>query len=104
MAENGKVIVTGCMGAEPDQIRDRFPNLLAITGPQAYESVVAAVHRASPPVHDAFSTWCRRKALSSRRATTPISRFGGLQQPLLVLHHPKAARRPGQSSGGRRSA
>jgi ribosomal protein S12 methylthiotransferase len=54
MAENGKVIVTGCMGAEPDQIRDRFPNLLAITGPQQYESVVAAVHRAAPPAHDPF--------------------------------------------------
>ncbi|MFL5211832.1 MAG: 30S ribosomal protein S12 methylthiotransferase RimO [Microvirga sp.] len=54
MAENGKVIVTGCMGAEPEQIRDRFPNVLAITGPQAYESVVAAVHRAAPPAHDPF--------------------------------------------------
>jgi ribosomal protein S12 methylthiotransferase len=54
MSENGKVIVTGCMGAEPEQIRDRFPNLLAITGPQAYESVVAAVHKAVPPVHDPF--------------------------------------------------
>jgi ribosomal protein S12 methylthiotransferase len=54
MAENGKVIVTGCMGAEPEQIRDRFPDLLAITGPQAYESVVAAVHKASPPAHDPF--------------------------------------------------
>src|SRR4051812_13448781 len=54
MAENGKVIVTGCMGAEPEQIRDRFPDLLAITGPQAYESVVAAVHRAAPPAHDPF--------------------------------------------------
>ncbi|KPF71847.1 ribosomal protein S12 methylthiotransferase RimO [Bosea sp. AAP35] len=54
MAENGKVIVTGCMGAEPEQIRDRFPNLLAITGPQAYESVVSAVHAAVPPRHDPF--------------------------------------------------
>ncbi|OYW97037.1 MAG: ribosomal protein S12 methylthiotransferase, partial [Bosea sp. 32-68-6] len=54
MAENGKVIVTGCMGAEPEQIRDRFPNLLAITGPQAYESVVSAVHQALPPRHDPF--------------------------------------------------
>ena len=54
MAENGKVIVTGCMGAEPDQIRDRFPNVLAITGPQAYESVVSAVHQAVPPAHDPF--------------------------------------------------
>jgi ribosomal protein S12 methylthiotransferase len=54
MAENGRVIVTGCIGAEPDQIRDRFPDVLAITGPQAYESVVAAVHRAAPPAHDPF--------------------------------------------------
>ncbi|MFL5079788.1 MAG: radical SAM protein, partial [Microvirga sp.] len=54
MAENGKVIVTGCMGAEPDEIRERFPDVLAITGPQAYESVVAAVHRAVPPAHDPF--------------------------------------------------
>ncbi|MFL5124017.1 MAG: 30S ribosomal protein S12 methylthiotransferase RimO [Microvirga sp.] len=54
MAENGKVIVTGGMGAEPDEIRERFPDVLAITGPQAYESVVAAVHRAVPPAHDPF--------------------------------------------------
>ncbi|MEE1658383.1 30S ribosomal protein S12 methylthiotransferase RimO [Microvirga sp. CF3062] len=54
MAENGKVIVTGCMGAEPEQIRDRFPNVLAITGPQAYESVVSAVHQVVPPAHDPF--------------------------------------------------
>src|SRR5215213_584107 len=54
MAENGKVIVTGCMGAEPEQIRDRFPNVLAITGPQQYETVVSAVHEAAPPAHDPF--------------------------------------------------
>jgi ribosomal protein S12 methylthiotransferase len=54
MAENGRVIVTGCMGAEPGAIAERFPNLLAITGPQAYESVVAAVHQAVPPAHDPF--------------------------------------------------
>ena len=54
LRENGKVIVTGCMGAEPDQIREAYPGLLAITGPQAYESVVAAVHSAVPPAHDPF--------------------------------------------------
>jgi ribosomal protein S12 methylthiotransferase len=54
LRENGKVIVTGCMGAEPDQIRATYPGLLAITGPQAYESVVAAVHAAVPPAHDPF--------------------------------------------------
>jgi ribosomal protein S12 methylthiotransferase len=52
LAENGKVIVTGCMGAQPQSISERFPDVLLITGPQAYESVVAAVHRAVPPAHD----------------------------------------------------
>jgi ribosomal protein S12 methylthiotransferase len=54
LAENGKVIVTGCMGAEPEKISERFPNVLAITGPQQYETVLEAVHRAVPPQHDPF--------------------------------------------------
>ncbi|MFZ9581502.1 MAG: 30S ribosomal protein S12 methylthiotransferase RimO [Crocinitomicaceae bacterium] len=54
LRENGKVIVTGCMGAQPEEIRASFPNVLAITGPQAYESVMAAVHDAVPPAHDPF--------------------------------------------------
>ena len=54
MAENGKVVVTGCMGAEPEKITERFPNVFAVTGPQQYETVVEAVHRASPPQHDPF--------------------------------------------------
>jgi ribosomal protein S12 methylthiotransferase len=54
MAENGRVIVTGCMGAEPDAIRDAFPNVSAITGPQAYESVVSAVRAVAPAPHDPF--------------------------------------------------
>jgi ribosomal protein S12 methylthiotransferase len=54
MNENGKVIVTGCMGAEPDAITAQHDNLLAITGPQAYESVMEAVHKAVPPAHDPF--------------------------------------------------
>jgi ribosomal protein S12 methylthiotransferase len=52
--ENGKVIVTGCMGAEPEKILERYPQVLAVTGPQQYESVLDAVHRASPPQHDPF--------------------------------------------------
>nr|WP_295467345.1 30S ribosomal protein S12 methylthiotransferase RimO [Mesorhizobium sp.] len=52
MSENGKVIVTGCMGATPDLIREKHPNVLAITGPQAYESVMAAVHEAVPAAHE----------------------------------------------------
>ncbi len=54
MAQNGRVIVTGCMGAEPEAIRDAFPNVSAITGPQAYESVMAAVRAAAPAPHDPF--------------------------------------------------
>jgi len=54
LSENGKVIVTGCLGAEPDVIRQKHPNVLAITGPQAYESVMAAVHEAAPPAHDPY--------------------------------------------------
>jgi ribosomal protein S12 methylthiotransferase len=54
LKENGKVIVTGCMGAEPESITEAFPDVLAVTGPQQYESVVEAVHRALPPLHDPF--------------------------------------------------
>ena len=54
LAENGKVVVTGCMGAEPEKIMEAYPNVLAITGPQQYESVLDAVHRAVPPRHDPF--------------------------------------------------
>jgi ribosomal protein S12 methylthiotransferase len=52
LSENGKVIVTGCMGAEPEKITAVHPNVLAVTGPQQYESVLDAVHRAIPPQHD----------------------------------------------------
>ena len=52
--ENGRVIVTGCLGAEPDAIRDAYPQVSAITGPQDYESVMAAVHEAAPAPHSPF--------------------------------------------------
>ncbi|KAA2285549.1 30S ribosomal protein S12 methylthiotransferase RimO [Arenimonas fontis] len=54
LAENGKVIVTGCLGKRPEQIREAHPDVLAITGPQDYASVMAAVHQALPPKHDPF--------------------------------------------------
>ena len=52
--ENGRVIVTGCLGVRSEEITDRFPRVLAVTGPQAYEEVVGAVHEHLPPVavHD----------------------------------------------------
>lgn len=49
IAENGKVIVTGCMGVEESAIRNVHPSVLAVTGPQQYEQVVRAVHEAAPP-------------------------------------------------------
>jgi ribosomal protein S12 methylthiotransferase len=52
MAENGKVIVTGCMGAEPEAIEQAYPGVLSITGPQQYDTVLDAVHRALPPAHN----------------------------------------------------
>jgi len=54
IAENGRVVVTGCMGKEADVIRNRFPDVLAVTGPQQYEEVVAAVHDAAPLVPSPF--------------------------------------------------
>src|SRR6476619_7128493 len=54
IAQNGRVVVTGCMGKEADVIRERFPQVLAVTGPQQYEEVVAAVHDAAPPVPSPF--------------------------------------------------
>jgi ribosomal protein S12 methylthiotransferase len=54
IAANGKVIVTGCMGAEPEKITAKHPRVFAITGPQQYESVLDAVHRAVPPAHDPY--------------------------------------------------
>ena len=54
IAENGRVIVTGCMGNEAEAIRARFPQVLAISGPHQYEAVVEAVHEAAPPVPNAF--------------------------------------------------
>ncbi|WP_298687945.1 30S ribosomal protein S12 methylthiotransferase RimO [uncultured Sphingomonas sp.] len=54
IAENGRVIVTGCMGKEAETIRARFPNVLAVTGAHEYEQVVGAVHEAAPMPPSAF--------------------------------------------------
>jgi ribosomal protein S12 methylthiotransferase len=54
MAENGRVIVTGCFGVEEGRIREAHPGVLAVTGPHQYERVVEAVHDAVPPLHDPF--------------------------------------------------
>jgi ribosomal protein S12 methylthiotransferase len=54
LKENGKVVVTGCLGAREEEIRARHPAVLKITGAHAYEEVVAAVHEHVPPSHDPF--------------------------------------------------
>jgi ribosomal protein S12 methylthiotransferase len=54
LAENGRVIVTGCLGIEKDRILAEHPDVLAVTGPHQYEAVMEAVHEAVPPVHDPF--------------------------------------------------
>ena len=54
IAENGRVIVTGCMGNEADLIRAKFPDVLAVTGAHQYEAVVEAVHEAAPPSQGPF--------------------------------------------------
>jgi len=54
MQENGRVVVTGCMGGDEGAIRAVHPNVLAVSGPHQYEAVVNAVHDACPPPHDPF--------------------------------------------------
>ena len=54
LAENGKVIVTGCLGAEPDVIRGAYPNVTAVTGPHKFDAVMTAVREAVPPAHAPF--------------------------------------------------
>jgi len=54
LEQNGRVIVTGCLGADPKRILDRHPRVLKVTGPHAYEDVVTAVHQHLPPKHDPF--------------------------------------------------
>lgn len=53
---NGRVIVTGCLGVRADEIRQRFPRVLAVTGPHAYEEVMTAVHQHLPAPHDPWSS------------------------------------------------
>ena len=53
--ENGKVIVTGCLGATADKVLDAYPNVLAVTGPHAYEAVMQSVHTHLPPLHDPYT-------------------------------------------------
>ena len=54
LEQNGRVIVTGCLGAKPERILERHPKVLKVTGPHAYEDVLSAVHQHLPPSHDPY--------------------------------------------------
>ncbi len=56
LSENGRVIVTGCLGAKGTLVSDRFPHLLAVTGPHASDEVMQAIHRHLPPEHDPYTS------------------------------------------------
>ena len=56
LAENGKVIVTGCLGADSQKVLDAYPDVLAVTGPHAYEEVMGAIHKNIPAPHDPFTS------------------------------------------------
>src|SRR5271165_7081964 len=68
MAENGRVIVTGCFGVEDKRIRDAFPDVLAVTGPHQYDAVMNAIHAAAPAPHAPFLDLIPRAGL---RLTPP---------------------------------
>lgn len=55
MAENGRVVVTGCLGAKADMIREAYPDVLAVTGPHATDEVMGAIHTHVPKPHDPFT-------------------------------------------------
>ena len=76
LASNGKVIVTGCMGAEPEKITDRYPAVVAVTGPSSNTRVSSkrCIGRRRRGTTRSL-IWCRRRVLSSRHATMLISRF-----------------------------
>ena len=83
IAENGRVIVTGCIGAEPDAIRDAFPNVSAVTGPQAYESVWRRCTTRRPRRTRRLSTSSRQRVKLTPRhyAYLKISRAATIAAP-----------------------
>ena len=87
LKENGKVIVTGCMGAEPESISSAYPDVLAITGPQQYESVVEAVHEAAAEARPVSRPGAAGRHQAHAAALRLFEDFRGLQQSLHILHH-----------------
>ena len=95
LEENGKVIVTGCLGAKADVVREAHPKVLAVTGPHATEDVMRAVHAHLP---QAARSLQRSRAAAGHPVDAPTLRVPEdrrrLQSPMHLLHHPFDARRP----------
>jgi ribosomal protein S12 methylthiotransferase len=96
LAENGKVIVTGCLGAKENQIREIHPKVLEITGPHAYEEVLGHVHKYGKPPTTPSPAWCRPRRQADPAPLRLSQDFRRLQPPLHLLHHPLHARGSGE--------
>ena len=102
LAENGKVIVTGCLGAKGgagagNLVRQMHPSVLAVTGPHATQEVMDAVHANLPKPHDPFVDLVPAAGHQAHAAALRLPEDQrGLQPPLHLLHHSLDARRPGQ--------
>ena len=100
MAENGRVIVTGCFGVEDKRIREAFPDVLAVTGPHQYDAVVDAIHERPPPRMRPTWNWCRARAPPDTTALCLFENLRRLQQCLLLLHYSGLPRTPGEPPAG----
>jgi hypothetical protein len=105
LEHNGKVIVTGCLGARPERILERHPKVLKVTGPHAYEEVVGAVHEHLPPKHDPFVDLVPPQGIRlTPRHYAYLKISEGLQQQVQLLHHSIDARTAGQPPHRRSAA
>ena len=105
LAENGKVIVTGCLGAQPQKILDRHPQVLKITGPHATKRwsrrCTSICRRRTSPFLDLIPAAGREAHAAPLRLPEDLR---GLQSSLQLLHHPLDARRPLQPADRRGDA
>jgi ribosomal protein S12 methylthiotransferase len=105
IAENGRVIVTGCMGEEAETIRAAHPAVLAITGAHQYESVVEAVHTHAPPSQGPYVDLIPQPDIKlTPRHYSYLKISEGLQPFLRLLHHPAIARQASEPADRRGAA
>ena len=100
LAENGKVIVTGCLGARQDEILARHPQVLKITGAHATDEVVSAVHEHLPPgAQSIYRFTAAARYQANAAALCLFENIRRLQSSLYFLHNSVHARRFGQPAG-----